>query len=66
VTLSKFRSYLGSNIGSTITAQIVAFKVTDYALALVAAGALMALFSKKDSTKNIGFVILVLDYSFMV
>ena len=27
---------LGSNIGSTITAQIVAFKVTDYALALVA------------------------------
>lgn len=49
---------LGSNIGSTITAQIVAFKVTDYALALVAAGTLMALFSKKDSTKNIGFVIL--------
>ena len=49
---------LGSNIGSTITAQIVAFKVTDYALALVAVGALMALFSKKDSTKNIGFVIL--------
>ena len=45
---------LGSNIGSTITAQIVAFKVTDYALALVAVGALMALFSKKDSTKNIG------------
>ena len=49
---------LGSNIGSTITAQIVAFKVTDYALALVAIGALTALFSKKDSTKNIGFVIL--------
>ena len=49
---------LGSNIGSTITAQIVAFKVTDYALALVAVGALTALFSKKDSTKNIGFVIL--------
>ena len=49
---------LGSNIGSTITAQIVAFKVTDYALALIAVGAIMALFSKKDSTKNIGFVIL--------
>ncbi len=49
---------LGSNIGSTITAQIVAFKVTDYALALVAIGALTALFSKKDSNKNIGFVIL--------
>ena len=49
---------LGSNIGSTVTAQIVAFKVTDYALALIAVGAIMALFSKKDSTKNIGFVIL--------
>ena len=41
---------LGSNIGSTITAQIVAFKVTDYALALIAVGAMMSLFSKKDST----------------
>jgi len=49
---------LGSNIGSTVTAQIVAFKVTDYALALIAIGALMSLFSKKDSTKNLGFVIL--------
>ena len=49
---------LGSNIGSTITAQIVAFKVTDYALALIAMGSIMALFSKKDSSKNIGFVIL--------
>ena len=49
---------LGSNIGSTVTAQIVAFKVTDYALALIAIGALMSLFSKKESTKNIGFVIL--------
>jgi len=49
---------LGSNIGSTITAQIVAFKVTDYALILIAVGAMTALFSKKDSTKNIGLVIL--------
>tara|TARA_B100000902_G_scaffold24358_1_gene29318 strand:- start:11526 stop:13295 length:1770 start_codon:yes stop_codon:yes gene_type:complete len=49
---------LGSNIGSTVTAQIVAFKVTDYALLLIAAGSLMALFSKKDNVKNIGFVIL--------
>ena len=49
---------LGSNIGSTITAQIVAFKITDYALALIAVGAIMSLFSKKDSTKNLGFVIL--------
>ena len=49
---------LGSNIGSTVTAQIVAFKVTDYALLLIAAGSLMSLFSKKDTIKNLGFVIL--------
>ena len=49
---------LGSNIGSTVTAQIVAFKVTDYALLLIASGSIMALFSKKDNIKNIGFVIL--------
>ena len=49
---------LGSNIGSTITAQIVAFKITDYALALIAIGALLSLFSKKETLKNLGFVIL--------
>ena len=49
---------LGSNIGSTVTAQIVAFKVTDYALLLIAVGSIMTLFSKKDSAKHIGFVIL--------
>mgnify|MGYP003318312117 CR=1 FL=1 len=49
---------LGSNIGSTVTAQIVAFKVTDYALLLIAVGAMMSLFSKKETVKNLGFVIL--------
>ena len=49
---------LGSNIGSTVTAQIVAFKVTDYALLLIAAGSLMSLFSKKDTVKNLGYVML--------
>ena len=49
---------LGSNIGSTVTAQIVAFKVTDYALLLIAIGAMMSLFSKKETVKNLGFVIL--------
>ena len=49
---------LGSNIGSTVTAQIVAFKVTDYALLLIAGGSLMTLFSKKETAKHLGFVIL--------
>ncbi len=49
---------LGSNIGSTVTAQIVAFKITDYALLLIAAGSIMSLFAKKDTVKHLGFVIL--------
>ena len=49
---------LGSNIGSTVTAQIVAFKITDYALLLIAAGSIMSLFAKKDTIKHLGFVIL--------
>ena len=38
---------LGSNIGSTVTAQIVAFKITDYALLLIAAGAIMSLLQRR-------------------
>ena len=49
---------LGSNIGSTVTAQIVAFKITDYALLLIAAGSIMSLFAKKDTVKHLGFVVL--------
>ena len=49
---------LGSNIGSTVTAQIVAFKVTDYALLLIALGSIMSLFSKKETIKNLGLVVL--------
>ena len=49
---------LGSNIGSTVTAQIVAFKVTDYALLLIATGSIMSLFSKKETIKNLGLVVL--------
>ena len=49
---------LGSNIGSTVTAQIVAVKITDYALLLIAAGSIMSLFAKKDTVKHLGFVIL--------
>ena len=55
---------LGSNIGSTVTAQIVAFKVTDYALLLIAVGAMMSLFSKKETVKNLGFVILGFELLF--
>jgi len=49
---------LGADIGTTITAQLVAFKLTDYALLMIAVGFTMTLLSKKDSTKHIGEAIL--------
>ncbi|MBT3215959.1 MAG: Na/Pi cotransporter family protein [Candidatus Marinimicrobia bacterium] len=49
---------LGADIGTTITAQLVAFKLTDYALLMIAVGFGMTMLSKKDSTKYIGEAIL--------
>jgi len=45
---------LGADIGTTITAQIVAFKVTKYALVLVAAGFLMLFVSKRERIRQYG------------
>ena len=49
---------LGADIGTTITAQLVAFKLTDYALVMIAIGFALTMFSKKDSTKYLGEAIL--------
>ncbi len=49
---------LGADIGTTVTAQLVAFQLTDYALLMIAFGFGMTLFSKKDSLKHIGESIL--------
>jgi len=49
---------LGGGIGTTITAQLIAFKVTDYALLMIALGFGLRMFSKTDSVRNIGEVIL--------
>jgi len=49
---------LGSNIGTTVTAQIIAFKITDYALLMVAVGIGFYLFGRKESYKYLGEVIL--------
>lgn len=45
---------LGANVGTTITAQIIAFKVTDYALVAVAAGFLVSTVSKAEINKAKG------------
>ncbi|MCP4006249.1 MAG: Na/Pi cotransporter family protein [bacterium] len=45
---------LGADIGTTITAQIIAFKVTKYALLLVASGFAVMFFSKSQNWKQHG------------
>ena len=45
---------LGANIGTTMTAQIIAFKVTDYIYLFIALGFIVAFVSKKEKIKNLG------------
>lgn len=49
---------LGAGIGTTITAQLIAFKITDYALIMIATGVALYMFSKKDIYKYLGELIL--------
>ena len=45
---------MGANVGSTFTAQIVAFNVTQYALALVAVGFTMQFTARRDQVRHYG------------
>lgn len=45
---------LGATIGSTITVQLISFKLTDYSLAFVAVGGALYMFAKKYSVRFIG------------
>lgn len=45
---------LGAAIGTTITAQMIAFKITEYSLLLVAAGFFLQTFSKREQLKAVG------------
>ncbi len=49
---------LGALIGTTITAQIIAFRITDYAVLIIAAGFFTYTFSGRQGIKNIGETIL--------
>ena len=55
---------LGADIGTTITAQIVAFKVTKYALLLLAAGFAMLFSSKKEKIQQYGYMVMGLGMIF--
>ncbi len=48
---------LGAAIGTTITAQIIAFKITEYSLLLIAAGFFIQAFSKKEKLKSVGYAL---------
>jgi len=49
---------MGANIGTTMTAQLIAFKLSDIAPLVLAIGAAMVLFSKKKKTRDIGDIVL--------
>lgn len=55
---------MGANIGTTITAQIIAFKVTKYALILVAMGFAMLFASKRERIKQYGTMLMGLGLIF--
>lgn len=49
---------LGADIGTTITAQLIAFKLTDYSLLMIGIGFGFQFFQKKGKLRNIGKTIL--------
>ncbi len=55
---------LGANIGTTITAQLIAFKLTDYALLMIITGFLIRAFAKTDNIKFAGEAILGFGFLF--
>jgi phosphate:Na+ symporter len=55
---------MGANIGSTFTAQIVAFNVTQYALLLVAAGFFMLFSGKHERIRHYGSMVMGLGLIF--
>ena len=55
---------MGANIGSTFTAQIVAFNVTQYALLLVAVGFFMLFTAKTERVRHYGSMIMGLGLVF--
>ena len=53
-----FGIIMGANIGTTITAQLIAFNLTDYVTVLIFIGFLIQLLAKRTTTKYVGIVLL--------
>ena len=55
---------MGANVGTTITAQIIAFKVTHYAMLLIAAGFGAQFLSKRETVRRYGLMMMGLGLVF--
>ena len=55
---------LGANIGTTVTVQLIAFRVSDYALLIITIGFLLTLLSKESRGHRIGGIILAFGLIF--
>ena len=55
---------MGANIGTTITAQIIAFKITEYALGMIAAGFAVVFAAKRERYKQWGYLVMGLGLIF--
>jgi phosphate:Na+ symporter len=56
---------LGANIGTTVTAQIIAFRVTKYALLIVAVGFFMSFIGRRERVRQSGHILLGLGLVFL-
>ena len=62
---------MGANVGTTVTAQLIAFKIKDYALPIVGIGMILAVFGRTKRQKipwqrsMVGFGLLFLGMSNM-
>ena len=56
---------MGANIGTTMTAQIIAFKLTNIVPYAIIIGAILVLFSRKKSRKHLGELIIGFGILFM-
>ena len=56
---------IGANIGTTMTAQIIAFKLSDYIYAIIFVGFLISFLVKSEKMKNIGQTIFAFGLLFL-
>lgn len=56
---------LGANIGTTMTAQIIAFKISDYIYVFIFAGFLVSFIARSQKVKNIGQTVFAFGLLFL-